>query len=385
MERKSISFALSCLVVLFCLADGQISPDSAASYSGCPACDLSSDISEEMTNMTMTIVGEWVEALLSREPESVASMFCSAATLTATVSQAFRSSPEEILSYFEYFARLENEVLSLCPQVIGIADDLTKANIAVNLNGDCLRMSFTVNVKDGCVQNLYSSQFPNDPLDLREEDAKNEMPWGDADNTKTVPGPNTVKGTCPSCEAKVLGDLPQDQVDGVKGVLNKWVSGLLDQDPKAITDTYCNNSFLWGTVSNIRRNSLEEIESYFNWFANSRNFSEAVKGVCSTISRSGESSFWDDRTVLLGDQCLRMSYIVVKEGNDYCIKSLSSSYFPEEPEGLQSIDRKNNMPWTQALAEGPSSNSEEMESSSATLPVMGTAVALLQLFLSLLQ
>lgn len=324
---------------------GQIVPDTSDSYISCPACDLSysSDIaSGSAANESFAIVTDFVSALSTRDPEKVAQVFCDDGILWGTVSQKARYTAEEIYSYFDYFAREENEVLSACPQVLNVGgSDLYKANVAVNNSGSCLRMSFTVNLKNDCIAYLYSSYFPNDPEDLRKVDLENEMPWGSTE-TGTLPDPDTALGDCKACNLTIRGDIPESDVDGVQGVMNAWVDGLLAQNSTAIADTYCTgSSFLWGTVSNMRRNTYDEIKSYFDWFATSRNFTEEIKSVCPTLSMIADTVFVEDRELRLGEQCLRMSYTIANEDGTYCIKGLSSSYFPEEPAGLVAADAKN--------------------------------------------
>ena len=324
--------------------------DDAETYSSCPACDTSyrgdASLDEGRTNASMEVVQSFVDAIMSRKPEDVVNLFCPNGILWGTVSQHARYTEEEIYSYFDYFARQDNNILSVCPQVISLADDLTKVNVAVNNTNRCLRMSFSVDVGNGCIMKLYSSYFPNDPEDLRVTDQENQMPWTDLElNDGTVTNPSTDLGDCKSCDLNVRGDVAQEDVDGVQGVLTVWVNGLLEQNATQVMSSYCKDPFLWGTVTNFRRNTYDEVKSYFDWFAKSRNFTEEIKSVCPTLMEISESLFVEDRELRLGEQCLRMSYTVVKNGSNpdtpFCIKSLSSSYFPTEPEGLVIADAKN--------------------------------------------
>ncbi len=358
---------------------GQIVPDTSESYVSCPACDLSysSDIaSGSAANESFAIVTDFVSALSTRDPEKVAQVFCEDGILWGTVSQSARYTAEEIYSYFDYFAREENEVLSACPQVLHVGGpDLYKANVAVNNSGSCLRMSFTVNVKNNCIEYLYSSYFPNDPEDLRQVDLDNDMPWASAE-AGTLPDPNTALGDCKACNLTIRGDIPASDVKGVEGVMTAWVDGLLAQNSTAIADTYCTgSSFLWGTVSNMRRNTYDEIKSYFDWFAPSRNFTEEIKSVCPTLSMIANTVFVEDRELRLGEQCLRMSYTIANEDGTYCIKSLSSSYFPTEPAGLLAADARNLNPSPPEAPPSPPASAQEH------LWLMAVAVSLLVLIL----
>jgi hypothetical protein len=325
-------------------------PDNADVYTSCPACDTSyrSDtlLDENRTDASMAVVQSFVDAIMSQKPEDVVKLFCPNGILWGTVSHHARYTEEEIYSYFDYFARQDNNILSVCPQVISLADDLTKVNVAVNNSNRCLRMSFSIDVGDECIMKLYSSYFPNDPEDLRVIDQENQMPWSDIElNNGTVTDPNTDLGDCKACDLTVRGDIAQKDVDGVQSTLTVWVTGLLEQNETQVMDSYCNDPFLWGTVTNFRRNTYDQVKSYFEWFANSRNFSEEIKSVCPTLSQISESLFVEDRELRLGQQCLRMSYTLIKNNSNpdtpFCIKGLSSSYFPTEPEGLVMADAKN--------------------------------------------
>lgn len=324
---------------------GTIIPDSEEIYSGCPACDLSFDIAAaNSANETFGVVSDFVSALKTQKPENVTEVFCPASVLWGTVSELARYSTEEIFSYFDYFARLENDVLSACPQVLKLGGDFYEANVAVNNAGSCLRMSFTVDVKNKCIAHLYSSYFPNDPDGLRAVDLENGMPWsGDTIQNATLPQPSFARGSCASCDLNVIGSVSTADQDGVDGIMSAWVDGLISQNSTAIADTYCSGtgSVLWGTVSNARRNTYDEIKSYFDWFATSRNFTEEIKSVCPTLVKLSDTVFVEDRELRLGDQCLRMSYTIANEDGTFCIKSLTSSYVPEQPYGLIAADGKN--------------------------------------------
>ena len=346
--------ALSCVVVAFLLntsapASGQqgfIIPDSSEAYSGCPACDLSFDsnvTTEVAANEAFGVVSDFVDALKTQQPEQVTGVFCKSASLWGTVSQMARYTKEEIYSYFDYFAREDNEILSACPQVLQLGGDLYETNVMVNNSGSCLRMSFTVDVKDRCISHLYSSYFPNDPEALRLVDLENEMPWSNGTlNNDTLPPPRTSQGDCTSCDLKIIGTIPASELEGVDGIMTAWVDGLIAQNSTAIADTHCtDSSALWGTVSNPRRNTYDEIKSYFDWFATSYNFTEEIKSVCPTLIKLSDTVFVEDRELRLGNQCLRMSYTIANQDGSYCIKSLTSSYVPEEPSGLIAADQRN--------------------------------------------
>ena len=150
--------ALSCVVVVLlntsALASGQpgfIIPDSSKAYSGCPACDISFDsnvATELAANEAFGVVSDFVDALKTQQPKTVTDVFCESASLWGTVSQMARYINEEIYSYFDYFAREDNEILSACPQVLQLGGDLYETNVMVNNAGSCLRMSFKVDVKN---------------------------------------------------------------------------------------------------------------------------------------------------------------------------------------------------------------------------------------------
>ena len=281
---------------------GQIVPDTSASYSSCPACEVSSPAGTQQVQATMAVVTDWTTALASRDPNTVADVFCENATLTATVSQEFRIGRDQIYSYFDYFARQNNSINSVCPQVIQLVGPMYMANIAVNLSSNgaenCLRMSFVVDTDAQCVQNLYSSQFPNNPEALRRVDAANDMPWSTPPNNGSVPGPNTALGSCRACETRTVGNIPESVSSGVKDAVDAWVNGLLDQNSTSIINTYCNSSFLWGTVSNMRRNGLDEVQSYFDWFAPSQDFQETIRSVCATITDLNNGLYFCRQTSL---------------------------------------------------------------------------------------
>jgi hypothetical protein len=382
-KMKSFSLltvlALSASAVAVFAQEGTIILDSPEVFTGCPACDLSFDsniVSATAANDTFGVVLNFVDALATQEPATVTDVFCENAVLWGTVSESARYSREEIFSYFDYFAREDNEVLSACPQVLQIGEDLYEANVAVNNAGSCLRMSFTIDVKNDCIAHLYSSYFPNDPENLRAADFANGMPWsGDTIQTGTLPAPNYAAGSCSSCDLKVLGDISTSDMEGVDGIMSAWVDGLLSQNSTAIANTHCSDSgsALWGTVSNARRNTFDEIKSYFDWFATSRNFTEEIKSVCSTLVKLSDTVFVEDRELRLGGQCLRMSYTIANEDGTYCIKSLTSSYVPEEPAGLVAADQRN--------LGGGSSPSEDTpvpppSGVGNTIPVVMTMVAL---------
>lgn len=344
-------FGLSILICLLTqchigLCTGLI-PDTAESSTSCPGCELSfrSDdglLDAAVSNVSFGVVESFVEAVLSQEPDKVVEQFCTDASLWGTVSKMARYTKEEIYSYFDYFAREDNEILSVCPQVISIGDGLNRVNVAVNNLDRCLRMSFVVNPTERCIANLYSSYFPNDPDALRLVDERNDMPWsGEKASSGSLIDPSTDPGDCASCDLQVRGTIPEQDIEGAQGVLESWGDGLIQQNSTQITDTYCKNAFLWGTVSNARRNTYEEIKSYFDWFANSRNFTEDIKSVCDTLSKLSDNVFIQDRELRLGTQCIRMSFIIANEDGNYCVKSLSSSYFPSEPAALKAADAKN--------------------------------------------
>ncbi|MCP4447012.1 MAG: hypothetical protein GY811_16935 [Myxococcales bacterium] len=118
-----------------------------------------------------------------------------------------------------------------------------------------------------------------------------------------------------------------------------WVSDLLENNSTAITDEYCDNATLWGTVSAVRRNMYDEIKSYFDWFANSRNFTESIDSVCAGVTKLNAGMFLVSESLRLDGQCLKMQLTVSNRGDgSQCVAYLDSSYTPETPKLLAALD-----------------------------------------------
>ena len=343
-------------------------PDTNASYYSCPTCDAmwvpsendNSDTQLE-TGRVQEAINRFVSGLHDNDVQHVMDQFCENATLWGTVSQAFRRGSDQIESYFDFFAKENNQIDGSCTNVVGLDTDnsLYTAHSSVQANGGCLRMSFTVWLSEEpgstCIADLYSSQFPNDPELLIANDTANAMPWTPYTDDKFLPKPATAQGICDDCAPETVdGEISPSDLTEMKQVLGAWAGALVAADPAGVAATYCSDvPFLWATVSNMRRYDEGQIESYFDWFALSRDFADAagpgIRSVCSRFTKMSMGDVWrDDRVLDLGGQCLRMSYTLVKEDGKMCIKSLSSSYFPEVPEGLVEADQLNGMPWSEA-------------------------------------
>ena len=344
--------------------EASFAPDTNASYYSCPTCDAvqvpyeNDQALDDETERVQEVINRFVGGLHDNDVKIVMDQFCEDATLWGTVSQAFRHGSDQIESYFDYFAKENNHIEGSCTNVVVLDrnNSLFTAHSAVQANGGCLRMSFTVWLNDQpCIADLYSSQFPNDPLLLIANDTANAMPWSPYTDNEFHPEPSTTQGICDDCAPEtVIGNISDADLTEMKQVLDAWAGALVAADPAGVTATYCSDvPFLWGTVSNMRRYDEGQIESYFDWFALSRDFADAagpgIRSVCSRFTKMSMGDVWrDDRVLDLGGQCLRMSYTLVKEDGKMCIKSLSSSYFPEVPEGLVEADQLNGMPWSEA-------------------------------------
>ena len=185
---------------------------------------------------------------------------------------------------------------------------------------------------------------PIDNEDLRQIDLGNKMPWqnGTEINTDTLKETLTesTKGSCEACEPYGDETLTQEQIERAIGTAYAaWVSGLLDNNSTAIANEYCDNATLWGTVTAMRRNTNDEIKSYFDWFAPSRNFTEEIKSTCPKVTKLGPGMFIVSEQLRLGDQCLKMQFtILTRPDGSQCVASLDSSYTPSTPELLAALD-----------------------------------------------
>lgn len=348
------------------LSDGIFSYDTYESYSSCPKCDpVGVNITngtapdQKFINTSWSVISEkFVPALQAKDPEKVADTFCdnesNPATLFGTVSQAFRVGKGQIRSYFDFFAKQENNISTTCPEFMDLGNNISLGNVALGLNTQCIRMSFTIDLTRQCIQNLYSSYFPLDTnyVALVITDFNNSMPWKETNGSPNSGQLKRNQDPAPECGQSSLLCKSLTEAKGYNGnktelanVIKEWVDGLLEQNATKLTGTYCKDAFLWATASNMRRYTEDQIMSYFEWFAKSQNFAESIRNVCENYFSQGPDLFSNDRIVQIGDNCLRMSYQLKNENGGVCIKSLSSSYFPNVPQGLHDADKTNQMPW----------------------------------------
>jgi hypothetical protein len=72
----------------------------------------------------------------------------------------------------------------------------------------------------------------------------------------------SAKGSCVACDTWGDESLTDEQIKrATDQAFAAWVGALLDSNSTAITDEYCENATLWGTVSAARRNTYDEIKS----------------------------------------------------------------------------------------------------------------------------
>jgi len=336
-----------------------IVPTGGEFYSSCPACELSWQAlpgaagGEETISAALAIRDTFISSLGA---DSVG-LFCGDGISWGTSSEKLRTSAAERLAFFDYLQAKKNsdgpslEITPTCTQAILLPDGLVRVmnynSIRAGATDKCERSVLTIDTANSCVQLHYASAVPDDPEALRQVDFDNQMPWQNG-STVDLAGPaekpNTAPGSCSACDTKYsnAAGLTQEQVDRALNVAKAaWVSSLIDNDASSIADTYCENGNLWGTVTAMSRNTRDEIQSYFDWFANSRNFTEAIRSTCATVTKIGDGVLVVSLELNLEGQCLRMQFTLV-EGEDgtQCVAALDSSYVPATSQQLLEFDAR---------------------------------------------
>lgn len=334
-----------------------IVPTGGEFYSSCPACELSWQAlpgaagGEETISTALAIRDTFISSLGA---DSVG-LFCGDGISWGTSSEKLRTSAAERLAYFDFIQAKKNsdpslEITPTCTQAILLPDGLVRVmnynSIRAGATDKCERSVLTIDTANSCVQLHYASAVPDDPEALRQVDFDNQMPWQNG-STVDLAGPaekpNTAPGSCSACDTKYsnAAGLTQEQVDRAMNVAKAaWVSSLIDNDASSIADTYCENGNLWGTVTAMSRNG-DEIQSYFDWFANSRNFTEAIRSTCSTVTKIGDGVLVVSLELNLEGQCLRMQFTLVDgEDGTQCVAALDSSYVPATSQQLLEFDAR---------------------------------------------
>jgi len=336
-----------------------IVPTGGEFYSSCPACELSWQAlpgaagGEETISAALAIRDTFISSLGA---DSVG-LFCGDGISWGTSSEKLRTSAAERLAFFDYLQAKKNsdgpslEITPTCTQAILLPDGLVRVmnynSIRAGATDKCERSVLTIDTANSCVQLHYASAVPDDPEALRQVDFDNQMPWQNG-STVDLAGPaekpNTAPGSCSACDTKYsnAAGLTQEQVDRALNVAKAaWVSSLIDNDASSIADTYCENGNLWGTVTAMSRNTRDEIQSYFDWFANTRNFTEAIRSTCATVTKIGDGVLVVSLELNLEGQCLRMQFTLV-EGEDgtQCVAALDSSYVPATSQQLLEFDAR---------------------------------------------
>uniref|UniRef100_A0A7S2SCI4 SnoaL-like domain-containing protein n=1 Tax=Mucochytrium quahogii TaxID=96639 RepID=A0A7S2SCI4_9STRA len=142
-------------------------------------------------------------------------------------------------------------------------------------------------------------------------------------------------------------NVPTRTQRAVDGVLEEWEQGVsIENNATMVTSLFCRKALLWGTVSEHIRTDHASIRSYFDFFATEGNH---IEESCGFMSITGINAVTYERSVKWTLKaydhpvCARMTFVVVRERGAWCIKSLHSSTFPEEPEELQEIDEENHI------------------------------------------
>jgi hypothetical protein len=330
-----------------------IRPDTVAYYSTCPPCEASFQSitgtgNSALAEKAVGVVENYLASLGNGDPGAATGMFCPEGALSwQGQSEMIRNDTTSIGNYQQYMATwLDGKAPTLnCVQAIELSPGLVRVQGFVDYTDTpaCERATWTVDLQNSCIAAAYGSSVANDPEELRQVDFDNKMPWQDGDEVVMDAAEALIpsdKGSCAACEAYGDESLTDQQIARATGqAFSAWVSALLENNSTAITDEYCENATLWGTVSAVRRNTYDEIKSYFDWFANSRNFTEAIDSVCPKVTKLGEGMFLVSESLRLDGQCLKMQFTVSDRGDgNQCVASLDSSYTPETPKLLAALD-----------------------------------------------
>mmetsp|Transcript_7190 Transcript_7190/g.19683 ORF Transcript_7190/g.19683 Transcript_7190/m.19683 type:complete len:390 (-) Transcript_7190:90-1259(-) len=364
MNKAIVCLFLASTPVVWSQGDGNgtspitpIVPTGSEFYSSCPACELSWQAlpgaagGEETISAALAIRDKFISSLST---DSVG-LFCGDGISWGTSSEKLRTSAAERLAYFDFIqarnSDLSLEITPTCTQAILLPNGLVRVmfynSIREGATDRCARIVHTIDTANSCVKINYGSAVPDDPEALRQVDFDNQMPWQNG-STVDLAGPaekpNTAPGSCSACDTKYsnAAGLTQEQVDRAMNVAKAaWVSSLIDNDASSIADTYCENGNLWGTVTAMSRNTRDEIQSYFDWFANSRNFTEAIRSTCATVTKIGDGVLVVSLELNLEGQCLRMQFTLVEdEDGTQCVAALDSSYVPATSQQLLEFDAR---------------------------------------------
>ena len=288
-----------------------------------------------------------IQDKFTSSPGTAPELFCANGISWGKTSEKLRTTAVERLAYFDYVKDKGVSVEPKCTQAILLPNGLVRTMTYFSVGGTCDRNTLTIDTANDCIKVHYTSAVPDDPEALRQIDFDNQMPWQNGSNVDAAgpaEKPETAPGSCVACDPKYSNEagLTKEQVDrALNGAKGAWVTALIDNDASSIADSYCEDGNLWGTVTAMRRNTREEIQSYFDWFANTRNFTEAIRSTCSTVTKIGEGVLVVSLELNLEGQCLRMQFTMVedKDGKQ-CVAALDSSYVPVTPQGLLDFDAR---------------------------------------------
>lgn len=321
-------------------------------YSACPPCEFSwqalpGAVGGEETVIKAAGISDAFVSWVSGQGATDVDLYCPDSLSWGSSSEKLRTTEKERNAYLKFAQdRLaDKKVEARCTQSTLLTNGLVRVMSYLSVDDACDRLSLTIDTTNSCIRMAYASAVPDDPEALRQVDFDNQMPWQNGttvDMAGPAVKPSTAKGSCEACDPKFSTEdgLTEEQVDrALNGAKAAWVTALLENDASTIADSYCENGNLWGTVTAMRRNTRDEIQSYFDWFANSRNFTEAIRTTCSTITKIGEGALVVSLELNLEGQCLRMQFTMIEDENGaQCVAALDSSYVPATPQLLADFD-----------------------------------------------
>ena len=150
-------------------------------------------------------------------------------------------------------------------------------------------------------------------------------------------------GNCesePFANSKVNSGISMKDASAVKNATDDWIlEVVVHQNPKNISNMFCKDGILWGTVSRIIRDTKPSIKEYFEYFANKKgikvlNQEYNIKKVSNDvyINNAYVTWTWDGISKPI---TARMTFIFKKELGNMCISQLHSSALPKRNENVR--------------------------------------------------
>mmetsp|Transcript_9745 Transcript_9745/g.33138 ORF Transcript_9745/g.33138 Transcript_9745/m.33138 type:complete len:360 (-) Transcript_9745:229-1308(-) len=239
---------------------------------GTPGDTPSTPVSEVMAS-----TDTWLATVSSHTtdaPRETAALYADDALFWGTVSEDPRTTNHDVLSYFEYFARLRGlRIVEYTPCVRMYNDiGLNAGTYTFQYESDTgtatvsARYSFTYLAEEGSVPydiiEHHSSVSPTAPAAL----VASDMAVVDASDEDLETPPPIM--SAPMSEEDIISDC----YDATQVWIDTVTSGS-DTAPEDTTALYSKRALFWGTVSEGLRTTMTDTRAYFEFFARLPNLS----------------------------------------------------------------------------------------------------------------